>query len=285
MQRRGQLFPYALIFPLVGIILFVFVYPLGTAIRLSFFDNRGAFVGLENYQTLWGDGKFWHSLLLTVRYTVIYGAGIFAVGFATALFADVKWRGARVMAILLTLPYAVPDVAATLIWKWMLDPQYGIVNYAAMSLGLADFPMGWLTNPSLALYTVSAVSVWRLFPLHTLVILAGLRSVPAELYEAADMDGAGWLRKFSSITLPWLRNILSVLVLLTVIWSFQRFTILYLMTGGGPGRATETVVIGVYRTAFDYLNKSYAYAMGSVVLLILLVLTGMYFFIMRKSEE
>lgn len=284
-RRRLDIFPYAFVFPLVAIICFVFLYPLLSAVYYSFRDNYGEYIGIRNYVRLFNDGSFWYNIKLTFIYILLYAVGVFFVGFTSALVGDLEWCGQKVCNTLMTLPYAIPDVAAALIWMWMFDYQYGILNFILTRLGIISEPIGWLISPTFAMHGVILATVWRLFPLHSMIILAALRSVPRELYEAARIDGANAVQSFFRITIPAIRNVLEVLLLLTIVWSFQRFTVLYLLTGGGPAGMTETAVVRIYRTAFEYFDQSYAYTMGTFVLVVLLIITVFYLWLTRSESK
>lgn len=277
-------FPYLMVLPMAMSIAIVFLYPLVYAVGLSFFREE-SFIGLGNYIRLIHDPRFWWSMFITIIYVILYFFGVFVVGMFTALVANINFRFSNILNMIITIPYAIPDVAAALIWMWMFDYQYGVLNYVLIKIGLVDIPLLWLQNPSLALISVLIVTIWRLFPLHTLIILAAIRAVPDEQYEAAFIDGASSLQAFWYITLPGIWRILCILAVLTFVWSFKRFTMLYLMTGGGPSAASETVIIRIYRVAFEYFDINYASTMGTVVLLVLLGITILYFKITQGKVE
>lgn len=206
------------------------------------------------------------------------------MGFITALLLDKSTaRYKSIFRTFFILPYAIPDVATGMIWLWMLDYQFGIVNYLLTKLHLVKEPVLWFNNPMLALMTIISIEIWRLFPLHTLVIFAGLQDVPEELYEAADIDGAGGVSKFFKITLPHLKQVLVILLTLTIIWCFRRFTLIWLLTRGGPNRGTETVVIQIYSYAFNFNKMGYAAAIGNILLLITIGMVIFYFIYLRKK--
>lgn len=290
-KHWDQFFPYVLSFPLLLLISLFCLYPVVKGLSLSLFQDQH-FVGIQNYTALLNDDRFWNSLKITVFYTLAYTIGVFFVGFFTSLVIDqaekIQTRSVTWISGIITLPYAVPDVVASLGWVWMLDHQVGIINYVLRVFRLIDIPPYWLNNSSTALFTVIMVTVWRLFPLHTLIILGGFRSIPTDLYEAAEIDGAGFVRKFFSITLPNLWGVLSLLLVLTIIWSLKRFTILWLLTGGGPAGATETLVIRIYNSAFSFLQENYACTMGVIGFIIASGITIFYLFYasrMWRREE
>lgn len=279
--------PYVLIVPITLALLLIFIYPLLNGLYLSFFDKHGMFIGTKNYVRLFHDTDFWHAIALTFIYVTVYTVGVFLVGFSTALICDTaekrRMRGVRLLEYFITFPYAIPDVVAALIWFWIFDYRLGIMNYVLQSIGIS--PVQWLTNPKLALYSVLLATIWRLFPLHTLIILAAFKTVPQELYEAAEIDGASALRKFFQVTLPATWKVISLLLLLTVVWSFKRFTILWLMTQGGPGNASETMVIYLYRWAFRYYDRNYAAAVGAVMFVIVTAISVLYHFYRKRSVQ
>ena len=276
------------ILPALLIIGFVFVFPVIKNVQLSTLDAKfietSKFIGLQNYFNAVKDYFFWHALIILLIYVIIYTVGVFIVGFITALLLDKSTARYRsIFRTFFILPYAIPDVVAGMIGLWMLDYQFGIVNYLLTTLHLVKEPVLWLNSPKLALMTVISIEIWRLFPLHTLVIFAGLQDVPKELYEAADIDGAGGVIKFFKITLPYLKQVLAILFTLTIIWCFRRFTLIWLLTRGGPDRGTETVVIQIYSYAFNFNKMGYAAAIGNILLLITIGMVIFYFIYSRKE--
>ncbi len=265
-------------------IVVLFIYPLIYGIWTSFLVDGQ--LSLGNYSRLFNDRTFWNSLWITLLYVVIYTFGIMLVGFVTALIMDLSeehhFPGNKMLSSLLTLPYAIPDVVGALIWLWMLNPRQGIINYLLSFLGVSG--VQWLTNPQLALISVVLVEVWRLFPMHTLIILAAFKTVPKSLYEAASLDGASMAQQFFHITLPSIMNIMKFLILLTVVWSFKRFTMLWLLTQGGPMGATETLAILIYKQAFKFFNRNYA-AAASVILLVLVSVVAVFYMQFSRSRR
>jgi multiple sugar transport system permease protein len=168
-------------------------------------------------------------------------------------------------------------VVAVLVFVWMLDPQFGVINYLLVSAGFIDQPLAWLTQAHLAMPALIALTAWQQFPLAMLILLAGLQTIPREEYEAAAIDGAGPVSRFFHVTLPGLRAVNVILILLLILNSFRRVTMIYAMTKGGPARSTETLSILTYNTAFEYQRIGYAAAVGTALLLILLVFSLIYF--------
>jgi len=268
--KKEKYFPYLFDSLIMVVILFLFIYPLFYCIAKSFFVND-KFV-LNNYIKLVSDSIFLNSIVITFLYVLFYTFGIMLIGFITAFTVDkseqLNLPGAKVFSAFITLPYAIPDVAASLVWLWMLNPRRGIINYLLSYVVKSE--IGWLTNSDLALVSVLLVSIWRLFPMHTLIILAAFRTVPINLYEAASLDGASAFQQFFYVTLPHISNIIKFLLLLTIVWSFKRFTIIWFLTRGGPMHATETLSIMIFKEAFKFFNRNYA----SSISVILLVIVG-----------
>lgn len=274
-QRKDNV-PYVFDILIVVAVLLLFVYPLLYGIYSSFITQEG--FSLDNYFRLFDDRIFYASLYVTFSYVILYTVGIMIIGFITGLAIDISEKnslpGAKILSSLLTLPYAIPDVVGALIWLWMLNPRRGVINYLLNLIGLGS--VDWLVNSDIALITVTMVSVWRLFPMHTLIIMAAFRTVPQNLYEAAEIDGATILQEFFYITIPSIWNIIKFLILLTVVWSFKRFTMLWLLTEGGPRHATETLSLKIYKEAFQFYNKNYASATAVILLIIVAILSFIY---------
>lgn len=289
MQRFDWL-PVSLVAPAGLLMTGLLIYPIFQGILLSFFDTRiltyarGRFIGLTNYERLFVDPYFWNA----IRVTFLYGAGsmvcTYLVGLGFALLLNRRFPGRALIRTLFILPWAIPEVVAVLIFVWMLDAQFGVINYALVSVGLIELPLAWLSSRGLALPALIMVTTWQQFPLAMLILLAGLQTIPKEEYEAAMMDGANAWSRFVHVTMPGLRAVNVVLILLLILNSFRRVTMIYAMTGGGPARATETLSILTYNTAFDYQRIGYAAAIGTALLVILLILGAIYYMVLLRQR-
>ena len=289
-RRRIDWLPPALIAP-AGLIMGVLLaYPVLRGITLSFFDTRllryaqGRFIGLDNYVRLASDPYFWNSVWVTLVYSAAVTASTYAVGLGLALLLNRRMPGRGLLRTIIIMPWAIPEVVAVLIFVWLLDAQYGVINYVLVEAGLLRAPAAWLSDADLAMPALVLVTCWQQFPLAMLILLAGLQTVPRELYEAAMSDGAGRWAVFRHVTMPGLRSVNLVLVLMLVLNSFRRVTVIYAMTAGGPARATETLSILTYNTAFQYQRLGYAAAVGTMLLLILLVLSLVYMRAARMNQ-
>lgn len=281
--KKVEWLPIFLLAPVTIVVFVVIIWPIVQALSLSFYNTRilnfssGKFIGFDNYIALFKDRYFWNSLRVTVIYgfstmVLTYGLGL---TFALLLSRDMPMRG--LIRTIFILPWAIPEVVAVMIFVWMLDPQFGVINHLLVSIGVIDAPQAWLSRADLAMPALLMVTAWRAFPLAMLILLAGLQTIPKEQYEAARIDGAGPIARFFHVTLPGLRSVNIILILLLILNSFRAVTMIYAMTHGGPARSTETLSILTYNTAFDYQKIGYAAAQGTVLLLILLVISVVYF--------
>lgn len=278
----GRWTPYIFLLPLlVGIVVF-YVGPIVFGVWTSFQADGtamtgGRFVAFEHYRYLLRSPQFRESLMVTVMFTVLSVTATYVLGLGAALLLNKPFPGSSIIGSTLLIPWSTPLVAVAVVWGWLLDYQFGAVNYLLQQAGLITKSVGFLTDPSLALWSVTAAQVWRLFPLAMVMLLGALEAIPPELYEAAHVDGAGSWHAFRFITMPGLQSTTSALVLLLAIWAFGRaFTIVFVMTGGGPARATETLVIHTYIEAFRLFHLERASALGSIVLILSGIFTVFY---------
>lgn len=284
-----KLIPYLFLSPtMIGITL-GFFYPMLKAIWQSFFDNpfgkdTGNFVGFDNFQILFDSTRFWSTLKVSAIFTTGSIFGVLVIGFLTAMLLNQSFFGRGIIRSLYIIPWAIPYVTASMIWKWMFDYQFGVINFSLQKLPFFTGSIDWLNSSNLALISVLVVSTWKLYPLGTVMYLAGLQSVSPELYEAAEVDGASFVQRVVNITIPGVRKVTTVLLLLVGIWSFGRaFTAIYLITGGGPVGATENVVLYTYNLAFQFFKSNQASALGTIVLLISGVFAMLYINLISKE--
>lgn len=296
--RKGtpSLLPYILILPSVVFVVAILVYPILRAIMLSFYEvnlltylRRSEFVGWSNYIKLLVNAYFWNSLKITFLFTGGLVAGTYVLGLLTALLVNLRFKGRGIARGALLLPWVMPEVVLVLIWLWIYDPQFGVLNFFLRKMHLTVTSIYPLGTPSLALGALLITLIWRQYPLAMLMILAGLQSIPNQQYEAASIDGAHVLHRFRFITLPNLRYVSSILILLLTVWGFVEFVVIYLMTQGGPVRSTETLIIRTYLSAFKYYELGEACAQGVVILAISFIFALVYFRIflpgLRESER
>jgi len=291
-RQRRKRHPYLLILPSVIFMTLVILVPLVRGLVMSFTEvdltkqpPEMIFVGLYQFQRLIGDTLFWSGLKNTIEWTIgiVTFQYLFGLGIALLLNERIPCRG--VFRALVLVPWVVPSVVAAFIWRWIYAGDYGILNYIFQQLGLIDRPIHWLANPNVAMGAVIAVGVWRWTPFMAVVLLSGLQSIPKELYDAAEVDGANIAQQFWYITLPGLRYLSMIVTMLSIIWTFNHFDIVYVMTRGGPANATHLISTYAYLTAFSFFDFGYAAAMSVVMLLFLLIFTIIYTRILSEDEK
>lgn len=273
--------PYAFILPpMIYLMVFMF-WPLARQMYMSFTNtriinpNRGRFIGLGNFERLFDDPAFYLSLKVTLLYTVLTVIIGVTLGLIAALAIDRPFKGRSVVRAILLFGWAVPGVAASLIWLWMFNERSGILNTIAEMIGLGRF--SWLTSTDYALGSVLAVTVWQVAPFVMLVVLAALQSVPEEVREAARIDGADGISTFRAVILPHIRPAVQLAALLVTVWSIRRFDVIYLLTGGGPLGSTSTLVVKLRQTAFEGHELGMASAYGAVGLVLALLVAAIHY--------
>ncbi len=286
LDRGYALLGVLLIAPTVLIFCAVIVYPLVSAIYLSLFSIytptlQGRFVGLGNYAALAASGEFWRSLANTFIWTVLTLLLQIVLGVAAALMLNQAIFLRSLARSLILFPYFVSTVVAVLVWRWLFNDLYGILNHTMMWVGLLDMPLDWLGSMPNAMASVVLVGAWKYFPFVVIAVLARLQTIPEQLYEAATIDGAGAWGRFWDVTLPQLRDVLVVVVLLRAIWDFKEFDLIYLLTGGGPIIGTQTLPLMVYKEAFGLNEMGRASAVAVAMMLVMLVFMLLYFRALR----
>ncbi|EKJ94937.1 ABC transporter membrane spanning protein [Bradyrhizobium lupini HPC(L)] len=288
-RQLGRILPYAFILPpMIYLVVFMF-WPLGRQMYMSFTNtriinpNRGRFIGLGNYDRLIDDPAFYLSLSVTLIYTVMTVIIGVTLGLVAALAIDRPFKGRAVVRAILLFGWAVPGVAASLIWLWMFNERSGVLNRMAEWLGLGRF--AWLTSSDYALGSVLAVTVWQVAPFVMLVVLAALQSVPQEVCEAAKIDGADGISTFRAVTLPHIRPSVQLAALLVTVWSIRRFDVIYLLTGGGPLGSTSTLVVKLRQTAFEGHELGMASAYGAVGLALALMVAAIHYFAEQRRMK
>ncbi len=282
LPRRILTAPNLLLAPIIFCLSCFYLGPIVFGVWASFQEEAstmegGRFAGLAHYQSLVVDPQFYESLKITVVFTLSTVLATYIVGLLLAMFVNGNFRGRAMFSGAMLIPWTMPLVVVAVVWGWLLDYQFGAVNYVLQQIGLARRPIGFLTDPDVALWSVGIAQVWRMFPLAMVTLLAALKAIPNDLYEAVAVDGASKLQAFRFVTLPQIRPTTMALILLLGIWAFGRaFTILFVMTGGGPAGATETLVVQTYLEAFRYFHLERASALGTIVLILSAVLTVFY---------
>ena len=254
--EQEPVFGYGLIMPAALLLICLVAYPFGMAVYFSLSDywvgSPGSFVGLANYRAIFGNEVFrqtvWNSFVFTAIAVVL--KTVLGVWLAMLLARSLAFK--RVVRGFVLLPWVIPTALSTLAWWWMFDSLYSVVNWTGIRLGLISAPgPNWLGMPSYAMAAVIAVNVWRGLPFFAITVLAGLVSIPREYYEAAEVDGAGSWRRFTSVTLPLLRPVLAVVVLFSTVFTFADFNIVYVLTRGGPVNSTHLFATLAYQVGLN----------------------------------
>jgi len=288
-HRRRDLLPYMLVLPILlyeGVfVLIPIIQEFGSSFT-SDVIGMGAvkWVGLANYDRMIQDKYFWNSVRVTFIFmiaTVILAVG---AGVVAATILNRQFRGRTVARAILSLPWAFPDLPTVIIFSLILNPNFGVINLLSRLLlpWLEQNPK-WLIDVNLAMPLVVAIAAWKAFPFYGLVILSVMQSIPQELYEAAKVDGASSRQTFRYVTLPEIMPTLLLMAVLACIFAFKQFVLIYLSTGGGPGRVTETLVIRVYKAAFDSFDFSYGATLGVSGFFIVFVITLLFVYLQRRQ--
>ncbi|MGX5211119.1 carbohydrate ABC transporter permease [Streptomyces violaceus] len=293
--RRGRrtwraLEPLVWLGPATLLILTMVVWPVVEMIRTSLtrVSSTGlsqGFAGVRNYTDLFAEGDLPGVLLRTVVWVVGVVTVTMVVSLGLAQLLNSKFPGRRLVRWALIVPWASSVLMTALIWRWMLNNFYGVINRLLMDLGVLDAPVNWLADPGQALVAMMGVAVFVSLPFTSFVLLAGLQSIPAEVYEAARVDGAGPLRGYLGITLPLLRPALVVAAIINVINVFNSFPIIWAMTRGGPGFATDTTTTYLYKLAFDNQSVGESAAMAVVNFGLILAVVLVYLRVVRRQED
>jgi multiple sugar transport system permease protein len=285
-QRAG----FLTIAPAVVLILGLTLYPVAYSIWLSLLEKHSffpqeRFVGLENYFYLWKDPEFWSSLWLGTVYSIWTIFFQVVLGVAAALILNETFVGRGLVRGIVLFPYMIPTIVAVILWKWLLNDTYGVVNYWLLALGIVRDPISWLGADHIMLSLI-VMSIWQFFPFVLLSILARLQTIPPELYEAAKVDGASALRRFIHVTLPQIRGILFVVILLRSIWMFTKFDTVWLMgEGAGAGRFIRTLPVYAYMRTLTYYQAGLGAALAVIMFAILVVCTVIYFGLFRVEAD
>jgi len=235
------------------------------------------FVGLENFNKVFSAKFFLPTLSLTFRYAVVTVFLKLSLGFIMALFMNSDMYFSKFLKFMSLLPWAMQQVAVAVIWKWILDGNYGYLNFYLQKLGLIHENISFLSNPGMAFFAASFVDTWLGLPMVSMIFMAGLSNINSSLYESAKIDGAGVISRFIHITCPCIKRVFLVTLTLVSIWTFNSFNVIFVLTGGGPMRSTETLMLKIYEQAFSKFNLGAAYALSSVVVVILFIFTMLYY--------
>ena len=288
-MRKSALVGWLLLAPSLVLLGGLVVFPVLYNIWLSLFDKHAfmpvqSFVGLRHYRYFASDPEFWASFYYGSVYAGVTMVLQLGVGVPSALLLNEGFRGRNLLRGVVLFPYMIPTIVAVILWKWLLNDSYGLVNHLLMSAGVVRTPVAWL-GPDYIMASLIVTSVWQFFPFVVVTYLARLQTIPPELYEAATVDGASAWRRFVHVTLPQTASVLFVIVLLRSIWMFTKFDTVWLMAGdGGVSRYIRTLPVYAYARSFTYLQAGMGAALAVIMFAMLLAATAVYFRMFRSEE-
>ena len=290
-RARELLAGYLYLVPVIVVLGGTVLFPILKAMHMSLYNHvlikpqEYGYVGLANYARMLRDGVFWLSLWNSFVWVFGSVSFQFVGGFAAALLLHRSFRGRALVRTLTLLPWIIPGVVVALIWEFIYQPNYGLLNDLLSRAGLMTERVAWLSSPALAMPAVIVANIWRGIPFFAIMLLAGLQAIPTELYEAARVDGASVFQRFAHITLPMLRPIIVVATATRIVWTFNYADLIFVMTGGGPANATQITSTYTLLQAYSNLDFGYAATLSVALLLIMLAFTVFYLRITRGLES
>jgi multiple sugar transport system permease protein len=277
---KENIFVIAVISSIIVVLLLVVIWPVAQVVGMSFFKIKlGADpkpIGLANYSRIARDPKFWYYLWNSVIYTLGSLSISFLISMAVALGLNKIEKFKGIYRAMILLPWAIPEAVASLVWRIVLNDQIGILNYLLLGLGIIRVPILWLGEPEMAMFSVILADSWTRIPLITVLLLAGLQGIQEDLYEAAKIDGANGFDRFRYITIPLLRSTISVTLIIVGIFIFRTYTMIAVLTNGGPGDTTEVFTTYIFQTGFVLLDQGYSSALSVVMFIIVVGISLLY---------
>lgn len=281
---------YFFILPGTTIVISLLLYPIVQSIVMSFtywyllFPKPGhPFVGLANYKYVLSMSQFQKVIITTALYAIVGVVGKMYLGLGTALLLNRQFSGRSIVRAIAIIPWAMPAFVVSVIFRAALDPVIGIINLILIRLHIVNKSIDFLTQPNLALMSVILIAIWKAFPFIALMLLAALKGISKEVYEAASIDGAGIWTKFTYITRPLLRPVWSVVLVLQIVWTIKEFNLVYLVTRGGPDFATQIMGIDIYNNAFEFFRLGAASAEGVFLITFSIIFTIIYIRLIGKK--
>lgn len=291
LSARYRILLLGLLSPAVLLIVVLVAWPIWKIFQISFHDVQLHEImqridkpfTLDNYRRAVFSTDFAETLFITGQYVFVSTGAALLLGLGTAVILDGQFRGSKLFGTLIMMPWAIAPVFASIIWMFLFNGQFGLLNYALLSAGLIREPIDWLVDPASAMWALIVTHIWKSYPFFTVMLLAGLQAIPANLYEAATVDGAGRIRQFFDVTLPGLRQVLVISGVLSLLSSFRDIETILVMTKGGPARMTETLAVRIYNENFEYFDVGASSAMGVVGFLISLVSIVAFFKLFQRD--
>lgn len=266
-------------------VLFILVFaPLLTNIIKSF-TVKDVFPTFENYVKLFHDKQYLRDLRNTFVWLLYTLPFEMFLGLLIAVLLNMKIKGRKVYRTMFIIPWVLPASVVCIIWKWMYNADYGILNHILQTLGINDQYQLWINSASQSLQCQAAVYVWKISPFVMIMYLSGLQNISEDIYDAARIDGAGWFRQVFQITIPLLFPVMRSVILVSTIWSLNSFVYVYSITGGGPARSSEIVQIFIYKTGIEQFKFEYSATAANIFLLIVMSIAFIYILVTQKKEE
>lgn len=277
--------------PAIIFLALMIAFPLGKVIHDAFTythlinKSMTGFAGIKNFETILSDEHFGQAVKNSVYWTVFSVIGEYLLGMITAILLNQKFKGRAIFRTCIFIPWLVPIIVAGMTWDWLLNPEFGIVNYTLKNWNILESSINFLGDSRYAMATVIFVNIWRSFPYYTISFLSAMQAIPGDLTEAAAIDGAGVFRRFFSVTLPQLRSVSLVIVFIHIIWTAVNFDFIWVMTEGGPNYATETLPIMIYRYSMKKFDVGAASALSTMMFTVMVILFIFYYRKRSKISE
>lgn len=290
LDHRRQMTGMSFVAPTVLLIAIILIYPIIQSVVLSFGQSSidGSepykFVGFAHYAKLMGDERFWNSMAVTFTFTAISIPLELMLGIGLAVLLNESFRGKGLARLAVLFPWALPTALNTLMWRWMYNADYGLFNAVALQSGIVDRPINFLGDEWLAMFSMVAVAVWKTSSFMALIILAGLQSIPRDLYEAGRMDGMSRWQEFTQITLPLLKGPILVALIIRSMDALRTFELPFNLTDGGPVIATESLSLYAYKVIFDFIDFNFGAAIVVVQFLVIFAMSLAYIFVLRTRN-
>jgi ABC-type sugar transport system permease subunit len=280
---------YLFLLPATALLIAFLFYPIAYVFVMAFFKtnrlgNLVEYIGTGNFAALFATSAFWEVTLRSVIWTALAVSAKTVSGLSIALLLNVEFTGRKWARTLVIIPWASSVPISAMLWQWTYNNDFGLLNYTLQATGLWDNPPIWLAYPRSAFFAALYVDIWIGIPFMALVHLAGLQAIPPELYESAEVDGATAWQKFRYITLPLLKRIMLIATLLSTLWTFNDFNVIYILTAGGPAGSTDILVTYIYKHAFEFLKFGTAAAMAVMTFIILLLVSSIYAYFYFQEE-
>jgi len=276
-----------LLLPVLIPVIILSVFPILRGIYLGFTDYRlGSEINfnfLDNYYYMLQDRYFWRSFLVGFIWTFSVTIGQIIFGLGLALLLNNKFRFNSLTRVLILIPWAMPPVIRGIMWRFIYDTDAGVINYFFINAGILDTPVNWLNSFTYTIPAIIVVGLWGEIPKAAIFLLAGLKTIPRDLYESAKLDGANFWQEFRQITIPMLKPILAAIVSLSFMWNFNTFGLVWVLTQGGPGGMTRLPMLAAYEEAFRYGNVGYAAAIGNIMIIAISII--LYFYLKKQFKE